>query len=130
MNKNATGKKMVTYDWLVAAMIGREGCAEYNTLEIYEEDSSAIILPSKQKNIEEELTIKQLEEQLSDEAKKMIDLVLNSDDDFLAKNFTTSKYKCLSKQLIKEYYKKLGYKNRLIDSIFQELKEFVMEAWG
>jgi len=120
------GKGIVEYDWLIAANMFHYDCIEYNTIES-DKEVNAFILPSKRKNAEDVLLVKQLSEMLSIEAKKMVDLILNGDETTL-QELTTKKYNCISKSLIKQYYKKMGYKNNIIEKIFNELKTFITEC--
>lgn len=122
------GKSMVEYDWMVAANLISEGCVEYNTLEpVWEDDKTNFVLPSETRNIDDILSVKQLTDKLSLEAKKMIDLILDSDEKTIER-LTTKKYNCISKELIREYYKGMGYRNNIINKIFNELKQFVTEC--
>ena len=123
---SGNGKSMIEYDWLIAANMLHLDCIEYDTIES-DKKENAFILSSKRKSAEEILAAKQLLEMLSIEAKKMIELILNGDETTIEK-LTTKKYNCISKNLIKQYYKQKGYKNNIIEKIFNELKTFVMET--
>jgi hypothetical protein len=115
-------RTMNTYSWLVAinSVVGI-ATINYDTNEKYQK----AVLPSSTMNVEDIVIRKQLIEQLSNDAKKMINLIINGDDKVI-KKLTTKTYNVISKTLIKSYYIKLGYSDKFIEKVFKELKEFVL----
>lgn len=106
-------------DWQVAYNVAR-GFSDvpYNESEVDEN----FILPSAS-NQEKELLRKEEFLTLSDEAKDVVRLILHSPADIL-KDLTTMKYGCISKDKIRKKLFTMGWKHRLIDKTFLELKKF------
>lgn len=102
------------------------GCSPYNSIEPSNDDTGEknFVLQSTVQNQENALIRKEMDEYLSKEAKEMIDLIINSDES-VVRELTTKKYNCISKELLRIYYRKRGWKHSLIDKVFNELKMYV-----
>lgn len=104
-----------------------EGQMEYFEGDLPKEDKfNNLRIGLSSRPIQEERYIKKESfEMLSEEAKEVIETVLNSPDEILD-FFLTSKIGMYSKRLIKKYfYKNRGWKKKKIDKVFRELSLYV-----
>lgn len=69
---------------------------------------------------------KDLISQLSEEAKEIILIVLEGPKEVI-EAITSEKYNCISKQRIKQYLEKKGWRPKTINRCFEELKHFSEE---
>ncbi len=119
-----TGKKMMIYPWLTVYNTTHLGDIVYDENPT-EDDKQSITLSG----IENQETIcikKDLTTKLSDEAKDIIRLILNGPAEII-ETFMTTKYKKISKNLIKNHLIELGWATKKIDKTFSELKTFVTD---
>jgi len=87
-------------------------------------DELTLILESKL-NQENEFFKKEAFENLSSEAKEVVNIVLNSPDEIL-QLICTSKFGMYSKDLLKKYlHKNKGWENKKIKKVFRELSKYV-----
>lgn len=119
-----TGKTMMFYPWLTVYNSMHYGDIPYCE-NVEEDDKESITLPSDS-NQEKSLIKKDLAEKLSEEAKEVIALILNSPVEIL-ETFMTEKYKKISKEKIKEHLVINGWHQRKVDKTFSEIKTFVTD---
>lgn len=87
-------------------------------------DSEQLILPSDS-NQEESYLRKEAFEKLSDEAKEVINVLLNSSGEIL-QMICTSKFGMHSKRLLEKYFhENKGWKNKKIEKTFKEITHYV-----
>lgn len=103
-------------------MFGKEGQISYS--ELPWGDSEQFILPSDS-NQEKSFLRREAFEKLSDEAKEVIDVLLNSSGEIL-QIICTSKFGMYSKRLLKKYFhENKGWKNKKIEKTFREITHYV-----
>ncbi len=123
-NPIATGKKMMFYPWFCVYNSLHYGDIPYNE-HPDENDKESITLPSIDN--QESLCIKKdLTTKLSNEAKDIIRLILNSPIEII-ETFMTMNYKKISKTKIKEHLVMNGWQPQKVDKTFSELKTFVTD---
>jgi hypothetical protein len=133
------GKSMVAYDWLIAYQVGfKNGEIPYCEVATQFNHSNSIpndnyqgetnfILQSKHENQETIVIKKDLVNKLSFEAKDVVKLLLNSPSE-IVDSFSTSKYKCTSKNKIMEYLvQNMKWPKKKVVKVFTELKTFTKE---
>jgi hypothetical protein len=118
---NKVGKRMSEHNWLTAYQVGfKDGIDRYD--EFPEEFEKTIILPSRS-NPEKEFMKKELADNLSEEAKEIVRIILNGPSEIVS-TFFTDAYNCISKAKILIFFRKTGWKKKTINQAFDELKEF------
>lgn len=111
------------YFYLVALQYIRQGIATVDTCEAYtEEDDDSIILRSTT-DPEKEVMKRDSYEKLSDEAKEVIDIVLNAPQE-IAALFQTPKTRKVSARLLKNVLVRTWKSQFIVDSIFKELRKW------
>ena len=120
------GKSMLTYPWLTVYQTMKNGDISYFEQSILNEGLPTEIQLPSELNQEKIVIKKDLIISLSNEAKEVIRLVLNSPIEIL-ETFQTSKYKTISKQKIKDHLTTNGWPPRRIEKVFTELKTFTMD---
>jgi hypothetical protein len=120
MNK-AGGNTLSEHNWLTAYQISFK-----NGIDVYDESpgefEKTIILPSKS-NPEKEFMKKELADNLSEEAKEIVRIILNGPSEIVS-TFFSDTYNCVSKARILIFFRKKGWKRKVIRTAFNELKEF------
>jgi len=120
------GKSMLTYPWLTVYQTMKCGDISYFEQSILSEGLPTEIQLPSELNQEKIVIKKDLIISLSNEAKEVIRLVLNSPIEIL-ETFQTPKYKTISKQKIKDHLTTNGWPPRRIEKVFTELKTFTMD---
>jgi|WetSurSiteA1Bulk_404760.scaffolds.fasta_scaffold23949_5 hypothetical protein len=102
---------------------------QYLELSIYSKDDIVgMTLPSKS-NPEKDMIKKQIYDLLSNEAKEIIDVVINSPNEILS-TLTKPVYNNIGKRSIKKFLRTKGWKWRVIDKAINELENYVEEING
>lgn len=122
-------KKVQHFHYLCALQIMKNNILVVKTNEIEKEDdeefeSNEVILPSKNINPEEIAIKKQNFELLSDEAKEVIETILNGPEEIL-ESFKTSKIKKFSKNKIKEFFYNIWKSKLITDEVIKEITIWV-----
>ena len=127
-------KEPTDYDYLVAIQSIRVGTIRVNVLEHWllqhyhsEADNDylgSIILPSPLDNPETKMIKRENYENLSNNAKEAIELVLNSPKEILDL-FITPKRKKISKRLLGKWLSKCWKSKLLVEHTFKEIQEWV-----
>ena len=101
------------------------GEVPYFELSTFKEgDYEGFSLPSNN-NQEKEYIRKELFQQLSAEAKEVIDIIINAPTEIL-ELITTSKFKLFSKNKIRDYFHQhKGWKKQRVDKVFREITNYV-----
>lgn len=117
-------KKANQYDYLIVYQyIINNGCAKISSENNTEDITDGLILPSVV-NPEKELIKRDNYKNLSEEAKTIIDIVLNSPQEVLTL-FTTPKHKRISLRRLKEILSKNWQSPIIVENSIEEIKKWV-----
>jgi hypothetical protein len=110
------------FNYLVVYQYIRHGIELINCLENDCEEEGIIL--EAVSNPEHDFMKKESYERLSDEAKEVIDIVLNSPNEIL-ELFTTPKQQKISAALLKNVLSKTWKSRFIVENVFKELKQWV-----
>ena len=111
------------FNYLVVYNYIKYGIELINCLE-YDSEEEGIIVQAVSSNPEKEFMKRESYERLSDEAKEVIDIVLNSPQEIID-FFTTSKQRKISASLLKNILIKTWKSKFIVENVFHELRQFV-----